>query len=171
MTKSQLPTQAEIKHLLHYDPETGVFRWRFSNSPRVKPWDVAGGLCKGYLHIGLNNGVHYAHRLAWVYMTGEWPNDQIDHIDGVRSNNAWVNLRQATNKQNMENQSLKKNNKSGFRGVSWVTRSKKWKAAVNHNKKRLFLGYFETAEDAAAVAAAKRDELFTHDAGRDRAAQ
>lgn len=169
MKATALPTQAEIKELLHYDPETGVFRWRYSVAIRVKPWDVAGTENSlGYVRIKICQKLYLAHRLAWVYMTGESPKDQIDHIDGVRSNNAWVNLREATRKQNMENTSLRKNNASGFRGAHWHKRDKKWFAQVRHNKKAIFLGYFATAEEAAQVAAAKRAELFTHDMGRDK---
>jgi hypothetical protein len=160
-------TQAELKELLHYDPETGIFRWRVSTAPRVKPWDVAGSPSHGYILIMAKGVRSPAHRIAWFYMTGEWPKHQIDHIDGVRSNNVWSNLRSATLKQNLENLSLAKNNTSGFRGVSWDKKEKKWRAYITHNKKRIHLGYFNTAEEAAQVAAVKRGELFTHDTGRD----
>jgi hypothetical protein len=158
-------TQAEVKEMLHYDPETGIFRWRFSVARRVKPWDVAGTLSRGYITIRTKDFRARAHRLAWFYMTGKWPRYEIDHKDRVKSNNAWSNLRDVTRKQNMENQSLSKKNTSGFRGVSWNKERQKWNAYLKHNKKRVSIGYFATAEDAGKAAAAKRAELFTHDIG------
>lgn len=159
-------TQAELKELLHYDPETGIFRWRVSTAHRVKPWDVAGTKDdKDYIEIKHKNIRSKAHRLAWLYMTGEWPRHEIDHEDRVRSNNSWKNLRPATHKQNMENQPLKKTNTSGFRGVSWDKRKQKWEAYTMHNQKKIHVGYFDTAEEANQAAIAKRAELFTHDTG------
>lgn len=170
MKAKALPTQAQIKEILHYDPETGVFRWKVSLSNRVKPLSVAGCLNHvGYVQIGVYKKLQLAHRLAWAYMTGEWPEHEVDHIDGIKTNNNWSNLRQATHKQNMENRSLGKNNTSGFRGVAWSERYQKWRAAVGHNKKTIHIGYFDTAEEASKAAAAKRAELFTHDIGRDKA--
>jgi hypothetical protein len=161
-------TQAELKQILHYDPETGIFRWRYSVAQRVKPWDVAGSKDKkGYMITTIKCKAVTLHRLAWLYMTGVWPKNQIDHIDGVQSNNSWNNLREATAKQNRENLCLAKNNTSGFRGVSFAADRKKWIAQVKHNGTQLNLGYFDTVEEAAQAAAAKRAELFTHDTGRD----
>jgi hypothetical protein len=108
-----------------------------------------------------------AHRLAWLYMTGNWPTKEIDHIDGCPFNNTWINLREVTRKQNMENLSLNKTNTSGHRGVSWHKQTKKWKACVTHNYTSVYIGLFNTAEEAAQAAAAKRAEIFTHDTGRD----
>jgi len=168
MEKSQLPTQAEIKQLLHYDPVTGVFRWRFARTSRIKPWDVAGSLnANGYTYINWSKKLMLAHRMAWVYMTGEWPKQHIDHIDGNPANNSLVNLREATNKQNHENQSLRTDNTSGFRGVSWSKQKKKWKAYITHNKKQIYAGFFSTPQEASIAAKAKRQEIFTHDTGRD----
>jgi hypothetical protein len=162
-------TQEQLKKILHYDPETGIFRWRYSVAKRVKPWDVAGSKnSQGYILFKLNNQGFKAHRLAWLYMTGVWPKDNIDHKDMDKSNNSWGNLREATSKQNQENIPLRKNNSSGFRGVSWYGPLQKWAAYIRHNKKKVHFGYFKTAEEAAQVAAAKRAELFTHDTGRDK---
>jgi hypothetical protein len=160
-------TQAELKELLHYDPETGIFRWRHARkNNQIKPWGVAGSITDwGYMQIEINNKGYKSHRLAWLYITGEWPEHEIDHHDGVPSNNAWKNLRLATRKQNQENLGLFRNNTSGYRGVS--KKNKKWQAYVSNNRKKIYLGYFDTAEEAAQAAAAKRAELFTHDTGRD----
>lgn len=168
MKTNTLPTQAQIKELLHYDPKTGIFRWRYSIARRVRPWDIAGTKTNlGYVRIKIGQEKYMAHRLAWVCVTGEQPVHEVDHIDGVGVNNAWENLREATTKQNKENLPLSKKNTSGFRGVSWSKKHKKWRAVAGHNKKFIHIGFFDTAEEAGQAAAAKRAELFTHDTGRD----
>jgi hypothetical protein len=171
MEKSQLPTQAQIKEILHYDHETGVFRWRHESRNKIKPWDVAGTVTDGgYWAIKIKGKTYKAHRIAWLYMTNEWPKNLIDHIDGNPGNNKWINIRSATVKQNLENQALRKDNKSGFRGVSWHKKTQKWSAKLSHNNKNIWLGSYETPEVAASVVILKRAELFTHDHGRDRGA-
>jgi hypothetical protein len=161
-------TQAELKEILHYDLETGVFRWRFASSNRVKPWSVAGTKGDtGYIKIHINKKLYRAHRLAWLYVKGEFPKEQIDHINGNRTDNFWQNLRETSSKQNQENLPLSKNNTSGYRGVAWSKTSKKWLAHVRHNSKKIHIGLYKTAEEAAIAAATKRAELFTHDYGRD----
>ena len=163
------PTADELRRLVHYDPPTGVFRWRKSQkNGAIPPWAVAGSVDgRGYAQIGVGGKQLKAHRLAWVYMTGTFPVDEIDHVDGDRTNNAWANLRQASHKQNQENIKLRSDSSSGFRGVCFDKRRNRWIAKVVHNKKQHNLGYFETAEQAAEAACAKRAEFFTHDHGRD----
>lgn len=158
--------QKELKTALHYDPQTGFFTWAINRS-NVKAGSIAGAMRKnGYIQIGLAGKFWLAHRLAWLYMTGAMPLDQVDHIDGNKSNNAWGNLREATTKQNGENLKTLDTNTSGFRGVVYYKRTNKWMAQVQHHKKNFCLGYFCTAEEAAEAARAKRAELFTHDHGR-----
>lgn len=162
-------TQDKLKELLHYDPETGIFRWRVSCTNSTKPWSIAGYIAKnGYVHMSVFNKRFLAHRIAWLYMTGELPEEHIDHIDGNPSNNSWKNLRAATHKQNCENFKLFKSNSSGFRGVSFTKQTNRWRGVVKNNYKYIHVGYFDTAEEAAKAAAAKRAELFTHDTGRDK---
>lgn len=164
-----LPVTAEqLKQLLHYDAPTGVFRWRVSRkNESILPWSVAGSLDgRGYVQIRICGRRQKAHRLAWLYMTGEDPADEVDHVDGVRSNNAWFNLRPASHKQNAENIKLRNDNTSGFRGVCFDKRRGQWMSKVEHHRKQYNLGYFDTAEQAADAARAKRAELFTHDHGR-----
>jgi hypothetical protein len=166
-------TQKELKERLHYDPATGIFTCVYV----IKQYsrnigDQVGSLTNhGYLCTSINKKVYKCHRLAWLYMTGDFPKNFIDHIDGNPSNNAWANLREATPKQNQENVHLRKDNKSGFKGVAWHKASKKWSASLAHNKKHIWLGVYETPEEAALVVKLKRAELFTHDVGRDQAMQ
>ena len=157
-------TQSDIKTLLWYDPESGAFRYRVPTSPISKPWRLAGGKSSaGYLQIWVGKHHVYAHRLAVLYMTGEWPPQDVDHIDGCRDNNRWANLRLASRKQNNENQSLVRRNTSGFRGVTFAKSNGKWKAQVGHAGKNVYVGYYDTPEEAGAAAAAKRRQLYTHE--------
>jgi len=158
-----------LRSMLHYDPETGIFTWRSKPSKQIKIGDVAGCLGDhGYILIRLRGVLYRAHRLAWFYVYGEWPTEEVDHINGKPSDNRLCNLREATRKQNMENRGLNANNSTGFRGVTFTKRLNKFKATLRNHWKTHNLGHFETAEEAAAVVSAKRAELFTHDDGRDR---
>jgi hypothetical protein len=143
-------TQVELKQQLHYEPETGIFTRLVSNSPTTKVGEVAGTLNKnGYVYIFTLFQRYRAHRLAWLYMTGSMPNLHIDHINGIRSDNRFCNLREATNEQNCKNRKRTVANKSGFKGVSWSNHANKWVAFATVNGKRKNLGYFSSAELAS----------------------
>jgi len=160
-----LPTLDRLKELLHYDPLTGIFTWRV-NKIGVKAGRIAG--CKkdnGYTAIRIDGTLFFAHRLAWLYMTGQAPDLFIDHIDGNRANNQIANLRIATHKQNSENlRRPSARNSSGYRGVYYQKQTKKWVAQIGHHGKLYNLGSFLTPEDAAQKAEEKRQELYTHHA-------
>ena len=145
-------TAEYLRSILHYDPETGIFTWKVSTSRRVKVGDVAG--CSngdGYLRLWLQSRLYLAHRLAWLYMNGEWPKDQLDHINRNRSDNRISNLREVTNKQNGQNKSKSSNNTSGHAGVSWHKHGSKWQAHIKHNQKLIHLGCFNTIEEALSA--------------------
>ena len=158
---------ATVRSLLSYDPETGVFRWlsdrksgAHGSITHAHAGDVAGSIVHGYVIIGIGKTLYRAHRLAWLYMTGEWPSLDIDHIDTCRANNAFANLRLATRTMNAENnRRARKNSSSGLAGVYHVPRSpaKPWKAQIRSDGKQHYLGCFATCEEAhAAFVAAKR---------------
>lgn len=151
MAKADLTAQ-RLREVLHYDPETGVFA---RLSLRGKAIDTPH--CKGYRVIRIDGTLYLAHRIAWLYMTGEWPMSQIDHVNGIRACNEWGNLREATPAQNQQNMGRSKANTSGHAGVSWHANSGKWRARIGLNGRELSLGYFESFEDAVkARADAKR---------------
>ncbi len=135
-------TQKELKEVLHYDPETGVFAWIKQVSYKTKIGDIAGTKHKanGYIYIIFQRKQYRAHRLAWLYMKGEWPKTEIDHDDQIRDNNKWLNLNEATSQQNKRNQSLRKDNASGVTGVSPCKR--KWRAHIQIAGKFIHLGLF-----------------------------
>lgn len=162
--------QELLKTLLRYSPETGEFFWINPTCRSTKPLSRAGSSDRhGYIRISLCRRSYQAHRLAWLYVYGRFPDHLIDHINGDRQDNRISNLRQATNKQNCENQKLHATNKSGYRGVVLHKRTGKWQAQVRHNGVNLYLGLYDTPEMAAHVVSGKRTELFTHYVGRDAA--
>lgn len=149
---------ARLKELLSYDPETGMFTiYARHNWPeRETPGRLGGGLrCPCYV-IGIDYRDYLAHRVAWLYMTDQWPS-KIDHIDHDRFNNKWSNLREATASQNLANRPAQTNNTSWFKGVSWSKQKQKWRAQICVMRTRKHLGVYATPEAAhmAYVTAAK----------------
>ena len=145
-------TAEKLRELLHYEPASGIFTRKVSTASRAKVGDVAG--CQngaGYLSIMLQRRVHQAHRLAWMYVYGEWPTGQIDHINRIKTDNRISNLRDVSHKQNHQNKSKPSNNTSGHTGVVWHKQNSKWQATITHNKKDTYLGCFATVEEAVAA--------------------
>jgi len=159
-------TQKELKKLLNYDPKTGIFTWKSRDS---KAWNTrrsgktAGQFDRGgYILIGILGKRYLAHRLAFLYMTGNCPHDQTDHIDHDRGNNKWNNLRAVTQAENQRNRALAKNNTSGLSGVHWSKSNKKWMVRVKVNRKRIYLGSFSTKDEAIKVRKAAEIEHNFH---------
>lgn len=152
-------TQNELKKLLKYDPETGIFTW-ILHKKKENQGRVAGSLCNEYIEIYINGRNYYAHRLAWLYIYGEFPNKHIDHFDCDRGNNKIINLRLATPIQNGGNVKKKKNNTSGFKGVSWFSPRGKWRAQIETNGKQKHLGYFTDINLASAAYQAAIKNLY-----------
>jgi len=154
-------TQSYLKECLTYDPETGIFTWNerplshFKNSNVYKTWNTRfsgknAGTIKGngYLAIRINSKVCKAHRLAFLYTEGYFPENQVDHMDRDRANNKLSNLREVSQMCNMQNCMLAKNNTSGVTGVTWGKDTNKWHARIKINSKQKYLGYFDNFDDA-----------------------
>ena len=144
-------TLEKVRELLHYDPATGQFRWRVNvgSYGRIPAGTVAGAKSlNGYIYITIGRHRCLAHRLAWFYVNGEWPEKQIDHINNNRVDNTWSNLRLADQSENSCNGSLRTTNTSGYRGVSWSTAKRKWVASIVKNRKQFKLGYFSCKHEA-----------------------
>lgn len=154
-------TAARLRELLHYEPQTGAFTWNVP--PRnAKAGDIAGGVRRdGYVSIRCDGASYVAHRLAWLYVTGEWPGQDIDHRDGVRSNNAFGNLREASDSENAQNRAIRSDNSSGFPGVCRHKGKGGWQAKIGINGRRLYLGLFETPEEAHAAYLRAKEQLHT----------
>lgn len=147
----ELPlTQERLKHLLHYNPDTGVFTWLSKPSRRINSGSIAGRIKpkKGYVEIGISGRIYLAHRLAWLYIYGTWPKEQVDHINGIRNDNRIKNLRLATTSQNQWNKKMQKNNTSGIKGVSWDNQRGKWIAQCWLFGKHHKIGRFSSIDDA-----------------------
>jgi hypothetical protein len=140
-------TQERLKEVMRYDPETGVFTWLIAvgrGPSRRQPGDTAGNdNHDGAIRITYNGEKYLAHRLAWFYMTGRWPKPDCDHQDRDRANNRWSNLREATHSQNLANTTVRKNSKSGIKGVCWNVKSRKWQASITVDYHQRSLGYFD----------------------------
>ena len=146
---TDLPTQQDVQAVLHYNPETGVFTNRIDRNPRAPKGSVAGYINTiGYTIIQIGGRKLHAHRLAWLYMTGKWPAREIDHINRVRSDNRFANLRQATSTQNKHNTTDRVTNTSGHRGVTWHKHRQKWQAQISVAGVHRYLGLFDTVEEA-----------------------
>ena len=157
---SHMLTQEELRNWLSYDPETGIFRWIRKPSRSIVVGQMAGHPDDaGYVRIKLNKKSYLAHRLAWLYMTGEWPERLVDHRDCTPINNRWKNLRQADDGQNSHNQRARRNNRSGAKGISWIPRLEKWRARITVDCKERHLGVYECIEDAIKATIAARCEL------------
>jgi hypothetical protein len=151
-----------LNHLFEYDKETGNLIWKIKPSSRghhVKAGDIAGTLkSHGYLCVGINYNSYRAHRLIFLMHKGYLPKT-IDHINGDKLDNRIENLRAATVGQNQHNRKTNANNTSGYKGVSWNKRMKKWAARITLERKSIHLGYFANVEEAAEVVRKAREEL------------
>jgi hypothetical protein len=137
---------------LNYDPVTGVFTWVISPARNVRVGAVAGSLRKdGYRHIKIDGKLHLAHRIAWFFVHGNWPVNQIDHINGIKDDNRISNLRLATSAENHQNRGKQRNNTSGYTGVNWDKPAGKWRAEIIVNGKLTYLGVFSDKEEAKQV--------------------
>lgn len=150
-----------LRELLNYDPETGIVSWKIDRA-RIKAGTPAGGPNdQGYILLRVDGHAIRAHRVAWAVMTGEFPEHQIDHINRIRSDNRWINLREATHSENHQNLVVRKDCRHGFRGIE-LHSSGLWKARLSINKKRIILGYYKTPEEAYAARIAGELKYFTH---------
>jgi hypothetical protein len=152
-TISGLAGAFALREALRYNPETGVFTRVDERARHV----VAGCVHAGYVVIKIGRVGYRAHRLAWLYVYGEWPSGQIDHINGVPTDNRLSNLRVANPRENAQNRrSARKDNASGIMGVR--LQKGRWRARINVDGKSVSLGMFSTAQEAGdAYLAAKRE--------------
>jgi len=160
MAKTDLITQDLLKEHLHYDPETGLFRKiKTAKVNQEFLWKETGSIGgKGYLYIRFAGFYCLAHRLAWLYVHGSFPNGYIDHINGDKTDNRISNLRDCSNSENLHNTGLSSRNTSGYKGVSWSRRAKKYRASIKVNSKYHYLGSFDSAYEAhlAYIEASKK---------------
>jgi len=150
----EILTQEKLKEILSYDASTGLFTWKerlnLGGEKKFYSGKIAGWVnSKGYIGIRIDGKHFKAHRLAWLYVYGYFPEHQVDHINQIRDDNRLINLREASQSCNMQNQRISSNNKSGITGVSWCNRSGKWRSRITKNNKLIYLGEFSTLLKAA----------------------
>jgi hypothetical protein len=172
MAKRDLPSPDILRQLLRYEPDTGKLFWlprsqgMFPTLPEWKRWNAryagveafATLQSNGYRIGHIQGRKYYAHRVIWALAHGRWPTSQIDHVNCVMDDNRLTNLREASGAQNQRNKGRMANNTSGFKGVSWNARDKKWQALIATEGRNRHVGYFDTPEEAHAAycAAAKQ---------------
>jgi hypothetical protein len=137
-------TQEYLKNHLDYDTKTGIFTWTCSQRLKGK---VAGTLHHlGYIHIIINSKIYMAHRLAWFYVYGDWPKYEIDHINGIKTDNKIENLRDVTKRENQLNRKCHRN--GVLQGASCDKRTKRWQAKIRIDGKKTHIGMFDTQQEA-----------------------
>ncbi len=157
-------TAEYVRQIFDYNPEIGELRWKLRTD--LRPCDsarlvgrLAGSVKSDCVNIKINGKMYKAHRVIFLWMKGEWPKYQCDHVDVETSNNRWSNLREATQSQNQANKRLYKNNSSGLKGVHWRSDVGKYQAQINKSGKRTHLGYFDDPNDGhAAFCRASQEE-------------
>jgi hypothetical protein len=146
--RAELPTRDDVVSLFNYNPLTGVF---IRKSSKNKRWagTVAGGLdAKGYLNIHIMGKRYKAHRLAWLIVYGEWPKDDVDHINHVKTDNRIQNLRACTRSENMQNLFARSSREQSELGISFCKCTGRWRAKIQINRKQIHLGRYSSREAA-----------------------
>lgn len=156
--KSQLMTQERLKELLHYEPSTGWFTWRIASAVAQPGERAGGGHGQGYRQIGLDYKKYLEHIIAWFYMTGEWPDREIDHKNRDKSDNRWENLCLATRSQQGHNKGMSSRNKLGFPGVN--KHGTKYVSRILVDGAKIHLGWFKTIAQARIARLLSEKEHF-----------
>lgn len=151
-------TQSELKRFVDYDPMTGIVTWKSPTSNRVKAGSRFGTMVKGY-RFGAIAGVRaYEHQFIWLFVYGEWPSRDIDHKNGIKTDNRADNLRLATKSQNLANVASHRDSATGLKGVT--PKRDKWQARIMCRGRQKSLGCFDTPEAAHAAYSAEASKLF-----------
>lgn len=149
---SDTSLQAAIGAVLDYSPETGLLAWKVGRGRCAKGAIAGYDTGRGYVGVRVNGRCGYAHRVAFLLMTGRYPSN-VDHINGKRDDNRWSNLREVSRSENGMNMAIPRTNKSGVIGVFWNTGKGKWTAKIKVQGQNFHLGHFSSAEDAAKARA------------------
>lgn len=151
---------ARLREVFSYDAEAGQLLWAVNKGTQAPAGSIAGSVSNGYRRVQLDGVSTMAHRICWALWHSEWPKGLIDHIDGNRSNNRILNLREGSYAMNRENQRKPRaDSASGVLGACWHKSTKKWKASIQVNGKHIHIGLFASAEAAGAAYLAKKREI------------
>ena len=153
-------THSALLKIVHYDPDSGIFT-RLLSAGNTKRGSRTGSLgTRGYLRITIDKRTYLAHRLAFFYMTGRWPDPEVDHKDDTTDNNKWNNLRECSHQQNTSNRRRRKDCRSNLKGAHRCRGLSRWKSSIMVHGVRHHLGTFETAELAHAAYCAAATEYY-----------
>ena len=141
-------TQKRLKEVLDYNPDTGFFKWKINKSKCSPKNKIAGSYNGGYIQISIDKIPNYAHRLVWLYIYGYFPKNEIDHINKVKNDNRFKNLREVSRSCNMKNCNLSKRTTTGITGVYWNKQNNKWQAGIRAKCKQRHLGFYKNKIDA-----------------------
>lgn len=181
MAETDLPSPELLRQLLDYEPETGALTWcerpreMFDSDRNWRSWNTRYAETaaftvdhyKGYKSGRLLDRNFFAHRVIWAVMTGAWPGQEIDHINGVKRDNRWLNLRDVSPSINSRNSKRWAHNSSGHNGVSWSSAAGKWRAHLKISGRQKHLGLFADIMDAVAARKAAEAEFgFTERHGK-----
>jgi hypothetical protein len=153
-------TPARLRELFKYDPETGLFTRRISVKGHPAGTIATRKMSAGYIEIGVDGRKYLAHRLAFLFVNGNWPPEQVDHINRQRTDNRWANLRLASISENHANKAASPANKSGFKGVCWRPKQRKWTAQIKKHRRIYHLGCFDSPSAAHQAYIDAASELF-----------
>lgn len=182
MAYKELPDVELLRKLLNYNPETGVMIWKarpeedFRSRPAFVQWNkrnvgnpaLASVGTHGYAHGAINGMQYYAHRILWKLHTGADPIAELDHINGIRTDNRIANLREVSRLLNTQNRKLRSDCKHGVPGVHWHDQCQKWKVTINNAKQRVYIGVFVDFDEAVAARRAAEVKYGFHpNHGRD----
>ena len=161
LIKNEPPSQKRLKQVIEYNPDTGVFVWKLSTGRRARVGETTGEANPpNYGRIQIDGTRYVSSRLAWLYVYGEYPKVLIDHINTDITDNRITNLRLATSSDNTKNANVRKESKTGVKGVTYSTSSiGKFEARIGHGGKNYYLGIFSTVQEAKEVLDKKRQEL------------
>lgn len=151
-------TQKRVRELLEYDQATGLFYWKVDRGG-VRKGSVAGLVHdNGYIRISVDRKRYYAHRLAFLFIEGEFPPEQVDHVNMNRADNRWINLRKASLSENMHNRNIRSHSGIGVKGVS--KNKSGFMARIRVDRKPIYLGNFRTKEEAGEAYAKAANDLL-----------
>lgn len=161
-------TQERLKEVLAYDPATGAFKWLKRRGCSAAGKEAGCVALNGYSVIRIDGVLYAAHRLAWFYANGTWPDGHVDHINRDKLDNRMPNLRVCNDLENGQNANLSKANKSGVTGVWFNSKIGKWHAQIMVNRKNLYLGRYQNKEEAIKARKSAEEKYFPFRVSADR---
>jgi hypothetical protein len=159
-------TQKQVQHLFAYCPETGVLFWKNPPTSRIQKGDVAGTINKaGYRQVKIAQKIYYVHRIIFLYVLGKWPEKTVDHLNQIKDDNRWENLRDVPFNLNCRNRAMQSNNTTGYTGIFFNYTRMKYTVRAQVNKKEYHGGFYDDLDSAVDARQTLIDQLNAEGAG------